>query len=153
MKEHIVKQTQLLEQEDGITVLINENELHGYYRGYCKSDDFLALRLEGLDDQGRTRVVPIPGDIIEHIKADDDVKSGNVVEVGIIDTKTQRTVLMTFIRSEDTKNVSIEMKLDSDEISQNSDAFYLRLAATLIENFRVLARNIDVEIRENIEGK
>ena len=60
---------------------------------------------------------------------------------------------MTFIRSEDTKNVSIEMKLDSDEISQNSDAFYLRLAATLIENFRVLARNIDVEIRENIEGK
>ena len=137
--------------EDGIKVRINGTDLHAYYRGYCKSDDFLALRLDGLDDLGRTRVIPIPGDLIDQIIADDDVKPGNIVEVKMIDLKTQRSVPMTFRSSEDTKHISIEVKLDSDEISKNSDAFYLRLAATLIANFRVLAKNFNVEIRENID--
>lgn len=151
MKKQIVEQVQLLEMEDGITVRFNGIELHGYYRGYSKSDDLLAIRLDGLDDLGRTRVIPIHGDLIDQIIADDDVKPGNIVEVKMIDLKTQRIVPMTFRRSEDTKHISIEVKLDSDEISKNSDAFYLRLAATLIENFRVLARNFNVEIKEDID--
>ena len=91
--------------EDGITVRINGTDLHTYYRGYCKSDDFLALRLDGLDDLGRTRVIPIPGDLIDQIIADDDVKPGNIVEVKMIDLKTQRSVPMTFRSSEDTKHI------------------------------------------------
>lgn len=153
MKKQIVEQVQLLDMEDGITVRFNGIELHGYYRGYSKSDDLLAIRLDGLDDLGRTRVIPIQGDLIDQIIADDDVKPGNIVEVKMIDLKTQRIVPMTFRRTEDTKHISIEVTLNSDEISQNSDAFYLRLAATLIENFRTLARNFDVQIKEDIEGE
>lgn len=147
MKEHIKRQVQLLKMDEGITVYSKDGSqgIHGYYRGYSKSDDIFALRLDDLDDMGRIRVVPIPADLILAIATDEDVKPGNTVEAIFIDVKTQRSIPMTFIRSDDMKQVYIEVKLDGEEIIKNQDALYFRLAATLTENFRSMARRCKIE--------
>lgn len=124
MKEHIKRQVQLLKIDEGITVYSKDDSqgIHGYYRGYSKSDDIIALRLDDLDDMGRTRVVPIPADLILAIATDEDVKPGNAVEAIFIDVKTQRSIPMTFRRSDDMKQISIEVKLEGEEIVKNQDA-------------------------------
>lgn len=146
MKEHIIEQTRLLDQDDGIMVQFNNNKsIHGYYRGYSKSDDILALRLDGLDGSGRARVIPINGKWIKQISADEDIKAGEVVDVVFLDVKTGRNIPMTFTRSDDMKHISIRVQLDGEEIERNQDALYARLAATLTEHFRSIARNVNVE--------
>lgn len=79
-----------------------------------------------------------------------DIIPGEEVKVIFTDLKTNKSVPMTFIRKTN-KHICIEVKLDGEEIANHPDAFYLRLAATLIENFRVLARNLNVEIKEDID--
>lgn len=72
------------------------------------------------------------------------------MKVIFTDLKTNKSVPMTFIRKTN-RHICIEVKLDGEEIANHPDALYLRLAATLIENFRVLARNFNVEIKEDID--
>ena len=79
-----------------------------------------------------------------------DLIPGEEVKVIFTDLKTNKTVPMTFIRKTN-RHICIEVKLDGEEIANHPDALYLRLAATLIENFRVLARNFNVEIKEDID--
>ena len=79
-----------------------------------------------------------------------DLIPGEEVKVIFIDLKTNKSVPMTFIRKTN-RHICIEVKLDGEEIANHPDALYLRLAATLIENFRVLARNFNVEIKEDID--
>lgn len=79
-----------------------------------------------------------------------DLIPGEEVKVIFTDLKTNKTVPMTFIRKTK-QHICIEVKLDGEEIVNHPDALYLRLAATLIENFRRLARNINIEYEENIE--
>lgn len=79
-----------------------------------------------------------------------DLIPGEEVKVIFIDLKTNKSVPMTFIRKTN-RHICIEVKLDGEEIANHPDALYLRLAATLIENFRVLARNLNVEIKEDID--
>lgn len=79
-----------------------------------------------------------------------DLIPGEEVKVIFTDLKTNKSVPMTFIRKTN-RHICIEVKLDGEEIANHPDALYLRLAATLIENFRVLARNFNVEIKEDID--
>ena len=79
-----------------------------------------------------------------------DLIPGEEVKVIFTDLKTNKTVPMTFIRKTN-RHICIEVKLNGEDIANHPDALYLRLAATLIENFRVLARNLNVEIKEDID--
>ncbi len=79
-----------------------------------------------------------------------DLIPGEEVKVIFTDLKTNKSVPMTFIRKTN-RHICIEVKLDGEEIANHPDALYLRLAATPIENFRVLARNFNVEIKEDID--
>lgn len=146
MKEKTKRQVQCLKMDEGITLHsdVSPEKIHGYYRGY-DGDKLFALRLDDLDEQGRERVIPVPAGLIDDITVDEDVKAGEVVDVVFLDVKTMRNIPMTFTRSDDRKHISIRVQLDGEEIERDQDALYVRLAATLIENFRSIARNVNVE--------
>lgn len=65
-------------------------------------------------------------------------------------TQEQRRIVEWF---KEQTSINIKTKDADLEIKDMTRRINLRLAATLIENFRTLARNFDVQIKEDIEGE
>lgn len=131
----IENQIRLLQHDEGITIDICGKQEHGKFRGYDESRKMMAIQLDGVDEEGRPRTWPIEVNLIDKIKADEDVVPGHQVHIMIKDFKTGRGIPIIITEDPNDESLTIQAGINGKEIETFPSALYLRMAAVFIEHF------------------